>query len=205
MAVPPRAILFDADGVLQHMTVEWRDELSERSGEEGPETDRLHDAIAQAEKPTMTGEIDLADSLVQVLDDHDTDLEVHEVLEVWQNIEVDEAVLDGVRSLAGRGIIRALTTNQAEQRAAWMRANLPYDDLFDAHFYSCEIGLAKPDPDYFRHVLDALGVAAEDALFMDDTLVNVESAAELGLRAELFARDGGRAELDRILGLHGLL
>ena len=48
-------------------------------------------------------------------------------------------------------------------------------------------------------------MAAEDALFLDDTEVNVESAAALGLRAELFARDGGRAELDRILGRHGLL
>lgn len=202
MPTPPRAVLFDADGVLQHMTVEWRDELTERAGSN---TDGLLNAIARAEKPTMTGEVDLAHSLVQVLDDHDTDLEVHEVLAAWQNIEVDEEVLAGVRSLAGRGLIRALTTNQAEQRAAWMRANLPYDELFDAQFYSCEIGLAKPDPAYFTHVLDALGVAPEDALFLDDTAVNVESAARLGLRAELFARDGGRVELDRILGLQGLL
>ena len=206
MATRLRAVLFDADGVLQHMTVEWRDELNERAGESGGrDAEGLFAAIARAEKPTMTGEVDLAHSLVQVLDDHDADLEVHEVLEAWQNIEVDEGVLAGVRSLAGRGLIRALTTNQADQRAAWMRANLPYADLFDAQFYSCEIGLAKPEPAYFTHVLETLGVVAEEALFLDDTAVNVESAAALGLRAELFARDGGRAELDRILGLHGLL
>jgi putative hydrolase of the HAD superfamily len=86
-----------------------------------------------------------------------------------------------------------------------MRANLPYEELFDAQFYSCEMGLAKPDPAYFQHVLDALGLRREEALFLDDTAANVESAAALGIHAELFARDGGRTELDRILGQYGLL
>ena len=200
-----RAVLFDADGVLQHMVAEWRDELGERSGEDGADQTRLLDDIARAERPTMTGEVDLPQSLTQVLEEHDTDLEVDEILEAWHDLEVDEDVLDGVRALAGRGLIRALTTNQSEQRAAWMQTNLPYDDLFDAHFYSCEMGVAKPDPAYFQHVLDTLGVAPEEALFLDDTAVNVESAAALGLHAELFARNGGRPELDRILGRYGLL
>ncbi len=205
MATQLRAVLFDADGVLQHMTVEWRDEIGERSGEAGPHTERLLDAIATAEKPTMTGEVDLAHSLTQVIDDHDADLHADEVIGAWQNIETDPVMLDGVRALAGRGLVRALTTNQSFPRARWMQANLPYDELFDAQFYSCEMGLAKPDPAYFHYVLEALGLRPEEALFMDDTLANVESAAGLGLRAELFARDGGRSELDRILRLHGLL
>lgn len=186
------------------MTVEWRDEIGERSGEASPHSKRLLDAIATAEKPTMTGEVDLTHSLTQVIDDHDADLEADEVIGAWQNIETDPAMLDGVRALAGRGLVRALTTNQSFPRARWMQANLPYDELFDAQFYSCGMGLAKPDPAYFHYVLEALGLQPEEALFMDDTLANVESAAGLGIRAELFARDGGRAELDRILGLHGL-
>ncbi|WP_375426269.1 HAD family hydrolase [uncultured Friedmanniella sp.] len=205
MASSLRAVLIDADGVLQHMTVEWRDEIGERAGSGGPHTERLLDAIARAEKPTMTGQVDLAHSLTQVLDAHDADVEVEEVLGAWQNIEVDPAMLDGVRALAGRGIILALTTNQSVPRARWMQANLPYGELFEAQFYSCEMGLAKPDPAYFHHVLDALGLQPEEALFMDDTEANVQSAAQLGIRAELFARDGGRPELDRILARHGLL
>lgn len=205
MASSLRAVLFDADGVLQHMTVEWRETIGEQSGEDGHEAERLMDAIAHAEKPTMTGEVDLAHSLTQVIDAHDADLEADDVMDAWHQIDTDPAMLDGVRSLAGRGLILALTTNQSPPRARWMRANLPYDELFDAHFYSCEVGLAKPDAAYFRHVLESLGLQPAEALFMDDTQANVESAAELGIRAELFARDGGRAELDRILELHGLL
>jgi HAD superfamily hydrolase (TIGR01509 family) len=206
MVTPPKAVLFDADGVLQQ-TADWREELAEVAGPEDEQRqERLLEEIAKAEGPrTMTGEADLEHSLGTVLERYnDVDLEPADVIEAWHEIEVHADVLQGVRELAGRGVIRALTTNQNPPRAAWMRANLPYDELFDAQFYSCEIGLAKPDPAYFRHVLETLGVRAEDALFLDDTLGNVESAARLGLRAELFARDAGRSELDRILALHGL-
>ena len=58
MTTKLRAVLFDADGVLQHMAVEWRDEIGERSGEEGPDQTHLLDEIARAERPTMTGEVD---------------------------------------------------------------------------------------------------------------------------------------------------
>lgn len=206
MVTPPKAVLFDADGVLQK-TADWREELAETAGPEDEQRqERLLDEIAKAEGPrTLTGEADLEHSLGTVLERYDdVDLEPADVMEAWHAIEVHADVLQGVRELAGRGVLRALTTNQNPPRAAWMRANLPYDALFDAQFYSCEMGLAKPDPAYFQHVLETLGIRAEDALFMDDTLGNVESAARLGLRAELFARDAGRGELDRILARHGL-
>ena len=207
MVPPLRAVLVDADGVLQFTAPSWRDGITDTVGQDDmARHPRLLDEIAKAEGPrTMTGEADLEHSLGTVLERYDdVDLEPADVIEAWHDIEVHDDVLQGVRELAGRGVIRALTTNQNPPRAAWMRANLPYDELFDAQFYSCEIGLAKPDPAYFRHVLETLGVHAEDALFLDDTLGNVESAARLGLRAELFARDAGREELDRILALHGL-
>ena len=188
-------------------TAPWREDLTDVVGDgDEARNQRLFDDLAKAEGPhTMTGDADLEHSLTKVLDRYDgVELEPEDVMDAWHAIEVHADVLDGVRALAGRGLIRALTTNQNEPRAAWMRANLPYDELFDAQFYSCEVGLAKPDPAYFTHVLETLGVRPEDALFLDDTAANVESAAQLGLRAELFARDGGRRELDRILAAHGL-
>ncbi|GAA1825075.1 hypothetical protein GCM10009714_03490 [Microlunatus capsulatus] len=206
MVPPLRAVLVDADGVLQFTAPSWRDGITDTVGQDDMSRHpRLLDEIAKAEgQGTMTGETDLEHSLTQVLDRHDVDLEPADVIEAWHAIELHADVVDGVRGLRGRGLVLALTTNQNPPRAAWMRENLPYDEVFDEHFYSCEVGFAKPDPAYFTHVLEALGVAPEEALFMDDTAVNVEAAAALGIRAELFARDGGRGELDRILATHGL-
>lgn len=54
---------------------------------------------------------------------------------------------------------------------------------FDANFPSFLVGRIKPDADYFEHVLDALGVPAARALFVDDHPANVAAAARVGLHA----------------------
>ena len=60
MVTPPKAVLFDADGVLQQ-TADWREELAEVvDPEDEQRQERLLEEIAKAEGPrTMTGEADL--------------------------------------------------------------------------------------------------------------------------------------------------
>ncbi|QJW85440.1 HAD-IA family hydrolase [Ramlibacter terrae] len=52
-------------------------------------------------------------------------------------------------------------------------------------FASHEMGHRKPQPEAFRHVLDAIGVAADEVLFFDDTQENVDGARACGLEAVL--------------------
>lgn len=54
---------------------------------------------------------------------------------------------------------------------------------FVAHFASHEVGMVKPHPEIFDHVLDALGHAPERVLFLDDNRLNVEAAQAIGIRA----------------------
>lgn len=57
-------------------------------------------------------------------------------------------------------------------------------DLFDKVYASHQIGYAKPDLDFYRWILKEEG--CDDfgqVLFIDDALVNVEAAKELGLYA----------------------
>ncbi len=53
-------------------------------------------------------------------------------------------------------------------------------------FVSCLIGLRKPDPAVYAHVLDELGVPAERCIFVDDRNSNCEAAREAGIRAIQF-------------------
>lgn len=56
-----------------------------------------------------------------------------------------------------------------------------------AHTYaSHRIHVAKPDPAFFRHILDAEGVAPAQTLFVDDVEANVHAAAGLGIHTVLF-------------------
>jgi putative hydrolase of the HAD superfamily len=48
--------------------------------------------------------------------------------------------------------------------------------------FSSEVGFRKPDPRIFERVLEALGVAPENALFVGDRLYeDVRGAGELGM------------------------
>ena len=60
------------------------------------------------------------------------------------------------------------------------------DQCVDTIIISAEEGLIKPDERIYRLALDRLGVRPEEAVFVDDRLVNVEAAQRLGLHAVQF-------------------
>ena len=54
-------------------------------------------------------------------------------------------------------------------------------DLFETVFLSYEMGLMKPDPKIYQKVLEQAGLEAEETLFLDDNLANIEAASKLGI------------------------
>jgi putative hydrolase of the HAD superfamily len=204
VSAPIRAVLFDCDGVLQRPGNDWAGEIGTATGLEGAALDAFLEDVSTAERPLLAGAEPFAGALTRVLADWDLPARADDLLHVWQHLVVDAGMLDAVRALRARGLTCAIATNQHRERAAYMRRELGYERLFDPMVISCEIGVAKPDPAYFRQTLDRLGLPAGQVLFVDDVLANVESAREVGLVAEHFAKDAGRPELDRILALHDL-
>lgn len=56
------------------------------------------------------------------------------------------------------------------------------EHIFNQIYYSQRVGLRKPDAKLFRLVLEENGLLAEETLFIDDALVNIEAAQRVGLR-----------------------
>ncbi len=56
--------------------------------------------------------------------------------------------------------------------------------LFDGAYYSCELGMRKPDAEIFHYVLKQQGAKADRTLFIDDSIQHVEGARKAGLHAE---------------------
>ena len=54
--------------------------------------------------------------------------------------------------------------------------------IFDYDFYSNEIGYRKPSPESFQEIIRLSGINPEVSLFIDDSLQNVESAINNGLK-----------------------
>ena len=92
--------------------------------------------------------------------------------------------------LRAAGMYCALATNQNAYRARYISDDLDYAESFDHAFYSCEIGSTKPDPRFFRAVLDALRLPPDRVLFIDDRHENVASAGDAGMRATLLQPNG---------------
>jgi epoxide hydrolase-like predicted phosphatase len=104
-----------------------------------------------------------------------------------------------IRDLKAAGYGLALLSNDSIQLEAKLR-DLEIDTLFDHVLVSALIGVMKPDPTAYRVALQALDVAASEAVFIDDSLVNVRAAQTLGIHTVLFRSNTDvRTELVRYL------
>ncbi len=74
--------------------------------------------------------------------------------------------------------------------------------LFDAVLESRVLGVRKPDPRFYQLACEALGVAPDECVFLDDLGVNLKPARALGMRT-IKVTDPGAAlrELGELVGL----
>jgi FMN phosphatase YigB (HAD superfamily) len=107
---------------------------------------------------------------------------------------------DLLAALAARHRLAVLSNNNAVH---WERISrdMGLGEYFSATFLSHEIGLIKPDRAAFEHVVAALGCAPERILFLDDNLINVEQAREVGMIAHHVAGVEETTALLRALAL----
>jgi putative hydrolase of the HAD superfamily len=196
--VAPDHLLLDCDGVLQQVGGDgWRAEIRRRLGER---TDEFVRAVDELEAPALRGEADFPAGLADVLAGFGVDLDAEELYAaLWETITVQPTAWQVAEEVGAAGVGVHLATNQHARRAALMRGTLGYERVVEHAFYSCELGVAKPEPAFFEAILDRLAVTPDRVAFVDDSLRNVETAAALGLRAVHWHLDEGRDSLrDRL-------
>jgi HAD superfamily hydrolase (TIGR01509 family) len=118
----------------------------------------------------------------------------------WAADDVNWHLLDFIRSLRPRYKV-GLLSNAWDDLRHTLRRRWGLDSLFDEMIISAEVGLIKPDPRIYHLAVDKLGVLANEAVFVDDMLVNVEAARREGLKAIQFRRT--EQVLDELTGLLG--
>ena len=180
-----RAVLLDADGVLQLIGTPWYRALSASGGE------AFARALLSGEGPALSGRESLRDLLERLVVELGLSKDADALMVLWRRATPDPPAWRLVRDLRAAGYLTVLATNQHEERREWMRTALGYDGLCDVDAYSCLLGAAKPDPDYFRAALEMAGVGAGEALFVDDSAENIVAATALGLRTLHHPTDAG--------------
>ena len=119
--------------------------------------------------------------------------------EFWGGDRLDRALVAFIRSMRGDRRT-ALLSNAWDDLRGLVDNDWKIANAFDELFISAEVGLAKPDHRIYQLALDRLGVAADQALFVDDIDENVDAAHWLGMHAIQFRSSGQAiAEVRRYL------
>ena len=181
------AVIFDMGGViLRSDDLTPREKLAQRFGLSREQLEELvfyNDSAALA----TIGKIDEKDhwkvvcNTLKVSEEERTDFEAA----FWQGDRLDNTLINFLRSLRPQYKTGLLSNAWTGTRDTLLRIQACMD-AFDVSIFSYEVGLAKPDAAIYREILKRLGVEAPAAIFLDDNLSNVESAAALGMHAIRF-------------------
>ena len=180
----PKAVIFDLDGVIRDWNDDDMTEVELAFGIEpgtilavgfGPDLGRAATTGAMTYREWMDA---IRDRVIEVYGDS-----VAGALDEWEanvgHVDTDMlAVLRAVRRHCTAPVLSNGTTRLRRDLHA-----LDLHDEFDVIFNTAELGVAKPDPEVYRVVLEHLGLEPSHALFIDDLEVNVEGARAVGLRA----------------------
>lgn len=124
--------------------------------------------------------------------------------------DIRPAMVAALDTLTAAGIrIGCITNNAKVGRGAGMvadpekaRAVEAILARFEHVIESAKVGVRKPDPKIYRMMCDALGVAPEACVYLDDLGINCKPAAALGMAAiKVTSEAQALADLARLTGL----
>jgi epoxide hydrolase-like predicted phosphatase len=98
--------------------------------------------------------------------------------------EVYANVLEKVGELKKQNFQVAILSNTNNVHSRVMRQKKVFDQ-FEHVYLSHIVGIRKPDPQIFHHVLTELKVKPNETIFIDDTLENIEAAKKIGIHTIL--------------------
>jgi putative hydrolase of the HAD superfamily len=98
-------------------------------------------------------------------------------------------VVEVLADLKAGGTRLALLSNAGPDYGSYFRCG-PLGDFFEACYVSGELNLLKPHAEIYRYVLGDLGIAAVDAVFVDNKESNVRGAEAIGITGHVFTDPG---------------
>jgi putative hydrolase of the HAD superfamily len=99
---------------------------------------------------------------------------------------LNEPMLAWTTALQGAGFATAILSNMPFEISHHMRREFGWLARFTQLTFSCELGLAKPDPAIYIFTCERIGVPPQEVLFLDDKQGNVDAALGLGLHSLVF-------------------
>jgi 2-haloacid dehalogenase len=104
-----------------------------------------------------------------------------------------------LREVRASGMRLLALSNLSSETFPFALERFPFLSWFDAIVVSGDVGMTKPDPAIFRHVIQEFDLDPMVTVFVDDSEPNVEAARSLGFVALSFVdADCLRRDLERL-------
>ncbi len=187
MANKIKTVIWDMGGVFLR-SEDWTPR-KELTSQYGMTLETMHDFVFNSEsgKLAMLGKIDeethwhnLGGQL-RISDETLKDFRD----QFWGGDKVDYELIDFIRSLK-LNYTTGLLSNAWTGARHVLTKSKPCIDAFHIAVFSCEIGMAKPDPAIYKYILRLASTKPEEAIFVDDFIENIEAANQLGIHGILF-------------------
>ena len=126
-----------------------------------------------------------------------------EIRQTYENLgecvwKLDYA-LSWVQDLKSRGFRVFALSNWPKHIYDQRKDKLDFLDLMDGYILSYQEHVIKPDPAAFRLLLERYRIEPEKAVFIDDTLKNIEAAERLGIHGIHFrSLEQAKGELEKL-------
>jgi 2-haloacid dehalogenase len=195
------AVVFDLGGVL----IDWNPRYLYRTLFDGDEV-AMERFLAEVCTPDWNAQQDGGRTWQEAVEVLSAEFPEHRELIEAYDLRWEEslagpihATVDVLAEVRGLGYRLAALSNWSAEKFPIARARYDFLGWFETIVISGEVGICKPDPRIYQHLLQATGFEPSRTLFIDDAPANVQAAAELGMKALLFRdADALRADLARL-------
>lgn len=186
-------ILFDLGGVL--IDIDYDKTIRNFRTLGFPHFEQMFSQLTadQLFRKLETGNISPDDFYTVMLSIAGTGVTRDEIEEAWNSmlIRFRKKSIDHLKVLAGQYDLYLLSnTNEIHYKAftSMLLEETGYPGLepfFKKSYFSHRIGLRKPDADAYAFVIQDANIVAEETLFIDDTIKNIEAARLMGFQTKL--------------------
>ena len=110
-----------------------------------------------------------------------------------------QPIVDLKAALRAKGYPVYALSNYGTENMAWSQRAYPFLLDFDGRVISGHVGMIKPEPEIYQHVIDRFDLVPEETLFIDDKDYNTDAAAAFGFQTHTFLEP--QALIDRLADL----
>lgn len=199
-----KTIFFDFDGVI---TIDAKGSLSFANyivSQTGIDKTLFLEKYRGFGQRLLTGEVNHLDIWSDLNKALNADLPVSLIEEAFIATPINEEMIALIKELKTSGYKIGLITDNKADRMKTLFDHHQWQELFDVLGISAHVGSRKNQPEIYHYVLNEAGIQPDEAVFIDNTLKNLEIPKEIGFQTIFFDNQGQdvpllKNELEKLL------